>query len=130
MPHLSIDATDEELLQLADSWAALLEGEDYLAAFNYTAHDPHMRWSPDLIRQVIQSYDECKPGQRVTLHGRATDIQQRKEVSRWPEPRHGSIGEIWYDLNIDGCVSDLTATFDILTDANGLTIQLNDIHVM
>ena len=42
----------------------------------------------------------------------------------------GSLGEIWYDLNIDGYVSDLTATFAIHGSSDGLTVALNDIHVM
>ncbi len=41
----------------------------------------------------------------------------------------GDVGEIWYDLNIDGVVST-NATFVILDDHQGLNIALNDIHVM
>jgi hypothetical protein len=89
-----------------------------------------MRWTPELIQEVIKSYDECRSEQRVTVIGKATDISQRKEVMRWPINRHGYIGEIWYDLNIDGYASDLTATFGILESSDGLTIELSDIHVM
>ena len=32
--------TDAELIAFLDRWAALLEGEDYQAAFAYAAHDP------------------------------------------------------------------------------------------
>lgn len=130
MAHLPHSATDEELLRFADQWARLMEAENYVAAFEYTVHDPYMRWTPELIRQVIKSYDECRPDQRVTVEGKPTDVHQRKEVSRWPQSRNGSIGEIWYDLNIDGYASDLTATFSVQDGPDGLTVQLGEIHVM
>ena len=123
-------ASNEDLIRFVDEWAALMEAEDYTAAFNFTAHDPYMKWTPELIRQVIKSYDACLPNQKITVKGLPTDIEQRKEVTRWPSIRNGSIGEIWYDLNIDGYTSDLTATFAIKIGTDGLTIELGDIHVM
>jgi hypothetical protein len=89
-----------------------------------------MHWTPNLIREVIKGYDEGDAAQKVTLAGMPTDVYQRKEVIRWPESRPGGIGEIWYDLNINGYVSDLTATFAIQESANGLTIVLEEISVM
>jgi hypothetical protein len=107
-----------------------MESEDYVAAFHYTEHDPYMRWTPDLIREVIKGYDESDAAQKVTLDGMPTEVYQRKEVMRWPESRLGGIGEIWYDLNINGYVSDLTATFAIQESTDGLTIVLEEISVM
>lgn len=130
MPHLPSQATDDDLICFIDKWARLMEQENYEAAFNFTEHDPCMGWTPKLIQEVIKSYNECKPTQKVTVMGKPTDIVQKKEVSRWPQNRNGSLGEIWYDLNIDGFASDLTATFDIRVEATGLTICLQDIHVM
>ena len=128
--HLPATASDDDLIRFADGWARLMEDEDYLAAFLYTGHDPQMRWTPDLIREVVKGYGPGVPAQKVTLDGRPTDVHQRKEVTRWPENRLGSLGEIWYDLNIDGYASDLTATFTIHASSDGLTVALNDIHVM
>jgi hypothetical protein len=57
-------------------------------------------------------------------------LLEREEVDRWkPNPR-GEVGEIWYDLNIDGVASDLTATFRIVRVPGGLELRLNDVHVM
>jgi hypothetical protein len=123
-------ATDEEFIRFIDGWALLLEREDYEAAFAYTDHSLAMGWTPELIRDVIKGYGEERPDQKVTVTGRPSDISQRKEVSRWMENRLGEVGEIWYDLNIDGVASDLTATFRICRDSAGLTVRLNDIHVM
>ncbi|RIX79615.1 hypothetical protein D3H34_14170 [Acidovorax cavernicola] len=130
MAHLPASASDEDLISFADAWAKLMEAEDYVAAFEFTSHEPSMHWTPTLIEQVVKSYGECSPTQKVTLNGKPTDVSQRKEVTRWEKTRHGCIGEIWYDLNIDGYVCDLTATFDVEEDPDGLTIRLNDIHVM
>jgi hypothetical protein len=89
-----------------------------------------MGWTPDLIRSVIKDYGNASPAQRVTLEGKPTDVTQRKEVSRWSQNRLKSIGEVWYDLNIDGFASDLTATFWIVSTEKGIALRLNDIHVM
>lgn len=130
MRPLHLHATDDELVQFVDGWARLMEAEDYDAAFAYTAHSPYMHWSAKLLREVVKAYDQARPMQRVTFDGLATDIIQRKDVNRYPDPRPGGIGYIWYDLNIDGVVSDLTATFDIQVDSGGLVVVLDDIHVM
>jgi hypothetical protein len=89
-----------------------------------------MGWTPDLICRVVKSYGKALATQRVTLAGKPTDIMQRKEVTRWEKNRMKGIGEVWYDLNIDGLASDLTATFWIVESGGGVILRLNDIHVM
>ena len=126
-PH---HASDADLIAYVDRWAALLENEQYEAAFAFTDHDPSQGWTPRLIRRVIKAYGEGRSSQKVTVQGKPTDVSQRKEVTRWTSPRRAGIGEIWYDLNIDGYASDLTATFWIVDTPQGLTLTLNDIHVM
>jgi hypothetical protein len=130
MEVLPLTATDEELIQFVDRWVALMEQENYEAAFAFTGHVPEMKWSPTLMREVVKAYGDGRAEQRVTLHGKATDISQRKEVDRWPSNEGGEVGEVWYDLNVDGFASDLTATFCIVQTNIGLEIKLNDIHVM
>ena len=49
---------------------------------------------------------------------------------RFKPNAYRAVAEIWYDLNIDGVASDLTATFRVVRGRDGLTIYLNDIHVM
>jgi hypothetical protein len=127
LPH---DASDADLLAYVDHWAGLLEAENYQAAYAFTDHDPHMGWTPELIREAIKGYGRALSSQKVTVEGRPTDVVQRKEVTRWPSPRAAGIGQIWYDLNIDGLASDLTATFWIVETPDGLVLRLNDIHVM
>ncbi|HYW79627.1 MAG TPA: hypothetical protein VE890_08620 [Thermoguttaceae bacterium] len=130
MTPLPYDATDEELIGYVDQWAALLEIENYQLAAQFTDHVPEMKWTSELIQEIIKNCGECRPDQKVTVAGKPTDITQRKEVDRWERNDLDEIGEVWYDLNIDGLASDLTATFRIQDAGNGLILRLNDIHVM
>lgn len=130
MAPLPESATDADLIEFADRWAALMEKEDYEGAYAFTDHDPHQGWTPDLMRQVVKSYGDARADQRVTVAGVPSDVNQRKEVDRWEPNPSGAIGEIWYDLNIDGVASDLTATFWVERVPGGLVVRLNDIHVM
>ena len=123
-------ATDDDLVRYIDRWAELLEAEDYEGAFAHTAHNRWMNWSPSLIREVIKRYGDERPSQRVTLEGRPTDVSQTKKVTWSPARRPGGDGYIWYDLNIDGLATDLTATFSLMRTREGIVISLDDIHVM
>jgi hypothetical protein len=124
------DASDAAILAAVDRWAALLEAEEYTAAFDATEHDPAMRWTPELMRDVVTQYGDAEPGQKVTLDGKPTDITQRKNVRRFAKNKHGFVGHVWYDLNINGFASDLTATFGLRGEGAGLALVLDDIHVM
>jgi hypothetical protein len=123
--------TDADLIAFVDRWAALMEREDYAAAHAFTEHDRYHGWTPDLMRLVVKSYGEARPDQRVTVEGVPGDVRQRKAVDRWEPPdQPDECAEIWYDLNIDGVASDLTATFRVVRGPDGLRVRLNDIHVM
>ena len=129
MPSLPPDADDPQIIDFIDEWVRLLEKEDYDSAFGLTEHSSHMGWTPNLIERVIKAYGDELPNQRVTLRGVPSDVTQRKNVDWWQ--RGGAeLGQVWYDLNIDCVVSDLTATFDVERTSVGVSITLNDIHVM
>ena len=130
MTPLPITVTDEELIQFIDHWAELLEQEDYEAAFNFTDHHDNDGWDAESMRDAIKRQDAADPNRHVTLKGSPTHRAQDKEVDRFPEGNaHGYMGEIWYDLNINGQVSDLTATFSLHQTAEGIIVKLMDIHV-
>jgi len=109
-------------------WVRLLEAQEYDKAFALTDHED-ASWSPSLLREFIEGYGDAEPNQRVTLRGVPTDVTQHIEVSRWPES-HGKVGDVWYDLNINGFASDITATFFIRVVSGGIVLSLNDVHVM
>lgn len=132
---LKNSATDEEILRFIDKWVSLFETEDYYAAFNLTQHKKATSWTPLLIREIIKSYGDCEPSQKVTLTNNGLCIDgadnvhpatQSKEVT-WYNEKHG---DVWYDLNIDGYVSDLTALFDLEKTDTEINVFLDDIHVM
>ena len=129
MTSVPATATDAELIAFIDGWAALLEREEFELAFELTGHIADMRWTPALLREVIKGYGDARSAQRVTLHGVPTDVTQKKEVTRWATERHGFFGELWYDLNIDGKATDLTATFSLKRAGGRVTFHLNDVHV-
>ena len=130
MQNLPSASSDSEILAFVDGWAALLEREDYQAAFEFTDHVPGSSWTADLIRDVIKAYGEPGASNRVTVAGGPTDIAQRKEVVRRRNDERRYLGYVWYDLNLNGLASDLTASFDLIETTRGLSVQLNDIHVM
>jgi hypothetical protein len=130
MELLPLNASDADLIAFADRWAVLMESENYVAAYALTEHDPHMKWTSTLLGEVIKAYGDASPSQKVTLYGKPADITQRKKVYRWERNACDAVGQIWYDVNIDGFASDLTATFTIIQRPDGLAIELDDIHVM
>ena len=128
MNSLQKTSTDDEFIEHVNRWVKLLESEDYQSAFSM--FETSESWTPNLLKDVIKTYGDEDPDQKVTLLAAPTDIEQRKNVDRWENPTNGRFGAIWYDLGINGLVSDLTATFDILERDGGLVIALDDVHVM
>ena len=139
MKTVQASATDEQILQIAREWAQALASDDYQAAYDMTAHDPYFRWTPDLMRTVIQNYGTIEPMAdgstcRVTLLDTAEGGPNPRHVvercSATPDT-HGAqkIGSVQFDLPLDGQWSDLTATFEILSDDEALHLVLNEIHV-
>lgn len=139
MKTLPASATDEQILQIARDWAEALAHDDYQAAFEMTAHDPYYKWTPDLMRTVIQNYGSIDP----LADGAICRVTPLDTAKGGPIPRHvverrpGSadtqgthqIGSIMFDLPLDGEWSDLTATFGIQSSDDTLHLVLNEIHV-
>jgi hypothetical protein len=133
MQPLPRDVRDEELISFVNQWVTFLESEDYERAFLWTDHEPGSPFTTELIRRVIKSYDEADAEQRVTLDGWSYEkgIDQRKKVERWDTPAsNGCVGYVWYDLNIDERLSDVTALFNFYLTEDGVIVRLEDIHVM
>jgi hypothetical protein len=59
------------------------------------------------------------------------DIAPRHEVTRWGAKRGSDVvGEIEFDLPINGIWSDLTALFWVKHHPEELVLELYDIHVL
>jgi hypothetical protein len=136
MMTLALSASDEEILAVVRLWVSLLASQDYQSAFELTDHSAE--WTPDLIRQVIEGYglpDPKRTHHRVTPIDQASGGRQPEhEVTRSGKPfaldgGDELIGDVLFDLPLDGSWSDLTATFDIRRSRETLWLVLDQIHV-
>jgi hypothetical protein len=133
-------ATDAEIIAAVENWLRLLEREDYPAAAAEIDSPLGGVWTPELLRECVNfhGYGD-RSNYRVTLTGVSRDRviegrilvdTQRKDVERWAEPNDGDeLHEVWYDLCLDGLMSDLTATFRLVRVPQGLALRLYDICV-
>lgn len=124
-------------------WFDLLADKKYREAYEFTLHDPYYQWTPDLLEQVINGYglpyENGSPKYIVTKWTTATSIANHnynKGITLFDKSRSHSnanfveIGEIYYDLPLNGEWSDLTVTFKILQSDDFSTLELNELHVM
>ena len=132
--NFSLDADDESILGYIDHWCDLLAKQRYaaaLAAVHGGAEPNH--WNPELLEKVINGYGLPEPHpcgevfvvtERTTAKGK----QHHREIQRedFGDPH---IGDLWYDLPLNGEWSDLTAAFDLKRDGSQLGIVLDQVHV-
>ena len=146
MPLKLKSSANADIHQTVIYWMELLSAEKYTEAFELTWHDPYYQWTPSLLEKVINGYG--LPDQTLDVIHKVTspqtavlDINNQniyKDISLFDTPlsrNHGSpeieiIGDVFYDLPIDGHWSDLTASFRILQRADFFGLELNDIHVL
>ena len=131
---LSINSTDEEILNHIEDWVSDLAAEDYESAYKRTKHDPYYEWTPELIKNVINGYGLPEPhpsGEtfKVTPVKEAKGEAPRQEVDRGPYDGN-KFGYVYYDLPLNGEWSDLTASFRLEKQDKNLVITLEEIHVM
>ena len=109
------DASDAAILVAVDQWVAGLLGGPGTVRGGIQRDRAQCCNGMDsqLNAQVITQYGDAQPGQKVTVEGKPTDISQHKDVRRFTRNKHGFVGHVWYDLNINGIASDLTATFGL-----------------
>ncbi|MFC1745781.1 hypothetical protein ACFL35_17445 [Candidatus Riflebacteria bacterium] len=132
--NLPINTSDKEILNYIDTWAETLAKEDYIAAFNMTEHDSYYGWTPELMGKVISGYGlpgKTKNGivYKVTSPLTATGERYHYEVERLNSPGK-LLGNIYYDLPLNGEWSDLTATFRLEKAGDYLKVILEEIHVL
>ncbi|MBL9083725.1 MAG: hypothetical protein JNK76_18050 [Planctomycetales bacterium] len=131
--HLHQNPSDDEILRFVEEWIDDLARDDYAAAFRRTDHDPYYRWTPELMRLVVQGYGLPEPHRSgavfaVTARASALGGPPQRVVDRDVVRPH-CLAEIWYDLPLNGTWSDLTATFRVELRAEVSAVILQEIHV-
>lgn len=121
------NASDEQILSLVSEWVGLLAAEDYSGALEIVRSGP--QWTPDLLARVITNWGdssvESRGPTRVTREADA-DGTPTRSVDRFAN----GLVRVWYDLPLDGEWSDLTATFEVQEEEEGLVLVLSDVHIM
>jgi hypothetical protein len=139
MITLPANAPDADILALVQRWADLLAEGGYVQSQSLLMGNGAERdWPPQLVAELIGSYElppavDTSEKSRVTPVGEARvfDIQPRPSVSRWEtRGRPGVVGDVHFDLPINGAWSDLTAIFFLQQVAGGIALELFDIHVL
>jgi hypothetical protein len=123
------DASDSEILDAVRAWADALAAEDYAGALTLVDAGPD--WTPELLCTVITNYGSVEPMRDGSTY-RVTPLRTAHGGSA---PRHrvdrdGERTWICFDLPLNGEWSDLTATFDVVRRNDGLSLVLDDVHVL
>jgi hypothetical protein len=139
MVTLLPNATDADLLAVVRSWVDLLAAGKYAQAQAMLVRAEKERdWPPQRVAEVIAAYKPppqagAERPVRVTpvRTARVAYFLPRHAVSRWGEGcRPGVVGDIHFDLPINGAWSDLMATFFFRRVPGGLALELWDLHVV
>jgi len=139
MSSLPRESEAEELLGLVRQWVDKLAADRYEQAFELIPGEVD-HWTPALARKVVSNYGSPEPREdgrtfRVTpvKEAQIRDSQPRHEVTFYDRnsKRDGAkIGDVHFDLPLDGYWSDLTALFSIWKNNEIVILKLEDIHVL
>ena len=137
MIQLSLNSSNEDILQAVINWIEVLAEEKYSEAWQMLWHpseDDH--WSKELMVLSIESYgvpdDPTLEKYRVTSYN---GIVPRHDVTRINKGVHSPFAGSQYvaivdvDVPLNGEISDLTATVQVFEVEASLVLKLHDIHV-
>lgn len=133
----------EQILPFVQEWIELLAQNRYEDAFGWLCRGEDEPWTPDLLRQLVSNYGTLEPRKdgrifRVTsfesaVQGHGPDNPYR-DVEWFDENESarmkGRVGDVHFDVPLDGEMSDLTAIFWIWSHDEGYVLQLEDLHVL
>ena len=148
MRILTINAKDQEIIDLLEEWTELLAQEKYAEALDMLSPDPEQHWTPELLESDVYGYG-C-PGytreEAAREFGRADykitslrsspyreQILQRIDIERFtPKSRPEQLGMVHYEkVPLNGEMSDLTGIFFLkkVSDTS-MILEFHDLHVM
>ena len=138
---LPTDASNDEVLNIIRDWVERLVADDMEAAYAMLHHYTDEPWTSDFLRIWVSNYGSKTPfadgrTYHITSWKNATvsadgPNDHYQDVERWKQSTiNGSVGEVHYDLPLNGEWSDLTAIFPLVIRDGYLALQLDDIHVL
>jgi hypothetical protein len=143
MKVLSVDASDDEILEVCREWIDLVAAGRFADAIEFlyvpSKYDPSQHWTPESLQTYVGNYGSWEPLAdrrivRVTpLTTARTPVHRRKFRPHADVIRHSSdrrAGSAELDLPLDGEWSDLTAQFEFAPVDGGIGISLYDLHVL
>jgi hypothetical protein len=135
MLKVDLSASSEEVLNALGVWLNALDEEDYEKASKMLYWPPWSKgWSADIIKRLIVNYgavDPRKDGQvfKVTDPNIAQGNPDNS-VRRFSQTESGAVGDVCYDLPLNGEWSQVTATFRLYRIGDEMGFGLEDIHVL
>jgi hypothetical protein len=131
------DRTDDAVRSAVEQWVTLLADTRFADALAMLA--PSEQWKPELLATVVCNYGFVEPrgdGKTFTVTplASATGVGPRFDVSWFDKPVGSGwasiVGDVHYDLPLNGAWSDVTAIFNLVDTEQGLVLALDDVHVM
>jgi hypothetical protein len=139
MVTLPANASEADILAVVHRWVDLLAQGEYAQAQSLLRRDGAERqWPAEVVALSIASYGppptvDAGEESRVTpvSEARVADVQPRASVSRRGKSgRPEVVGDVPFDLPINGVWSDLTAIFFLRQIPGGIALKPFDIHVL
>jgi len=124
--------SEREVFEVVERWVDALSDGQFHKAYDLTVHDAYYNWSPALMQLVIEGYGHPEPHPKgpfvVTSRKSALGVP-RHEIDWWDEEQRSAIGEVWYDMPLNGRWSDVTTTFLLVQRDGACFLVLEQIHV-
>lgn len=120
MIYISNRASDEDVLQIVQTWVDIWAEHGPEAALTAISLDRNDTWTPELLEYAVTSYhqSELYPNTSrfiVTSPTAATvaNHMPMREVKWYAPNSTGLAGDVRFDLSLNGRWSDLLADFDL-----------------
>jgi len=133
-----VQRSNEAVLAAVEEWIELLADDRYQEAFERLDPNGQYEWTPELIRNTAAGYgDPCGHtndgvSHRVTsvANARESKTPVYRDVEWHGKPIRGFIGVVHHDIPLDGEWSDLTAIFLVREVKGGVSLVLDQLHVL
>ena len=148
MMTFPVSCSDDEIRKAVVEWSELLAQGNYSGALSLFAHSSEsfvFEWTPEHLEDWVSNYGCARKDYDSGAYRKVTSLFEQPNCDRLIrnaikvnrqslyglDPKHYTGMVHYYDVPLDGELSDLTARFHIkkIGDA-AITLEFLDIHVM